>query len=156
MTPAITLLRKQKVPHDVLSYEHEPLAASYGVEAAEKLSLDADAVFKTLVLESETKTLVVALVPVKHKVSEKKLANIVGAKKIKMAAPETVTKSTGYVLGGVSPIAQKRRLRTVIHTSAQAQSTLYVSAGKRGLEIAITPDTLATLTDATWAEITAD
>jgi len=156
VTPAITLLRRQKIPHEVLSYEHDSLAASYGLEAAEKLSLNANAVFKTLVLESDTKTLVVALVPVNHKLSEKKLAKIIGAKKIKMAASDMVTRSTGYVLGGVSPIGQKKPLRTVIHSSAQGQHTIYVSAGKRGLEIAISPDKLATLTDGIWAEIAAE
>ena len=156
MTPAITLLRRQKVPHEILSYEHDSLAASYGLEAAEKLSLDVNAVFKTLVLESDTKALVVALVPVDHKVSEKKLAKIIGAKKIKMASSDTVTKSTGYVLGGVSPIGQKKRLPTIIHKSGKAQRTLYVSAGKRGLEVAVTPDILAGLTGAIWAEIAAD
>lgn len=156
MTPAITLLKRQKVLHEVLSYEHDSLAASYGLEAAEKLSLDVNAVFKTLVLESDTKALVVALVPVSHKVSEKKLAKIIGAKKMKMASSDTVTKSTGYVLGGVSPLGQKKGLPTVIHSSAKVLRRLYVSAGKRGLEIAVSPDALATLTHAIWAEITAD
>lgn len=154
MTPAITFLKRKRTPHHVLKYEHDSNAPSYGLEAAEKLSLPVNAVFKTLVVTDETGTLAVALVPVSQKLSEKKLARVLKVKKITMARSEAVTAATGYVLGGVSPLGQKKRLRTAIDDSALQCETIYVSAGKRGLEVALAPRELATLTQATFASLT--
>ncbi|WDT87705.1 Cys-tRNA(Pro) deacylase [Alteromonas sp. 009811495] len=155
MTPAITLLQKKGVKHHVLKYEHDTNASSYGLEAVEKLELNASTVFKTLVVSTDKGTLAVAIVPVNNKLSEKKMAKALGTKKVVMAKSEDVMTSTGYVLGGVSPLGQKKRLTTVIHDSAEALSDIYVSAGKRGLELSLSPTTLAMLTQATFADITA-
>lgn len=152
MTPAINVLKKHKIPHDVLSYEHEPGAPAYGLEAAQKLQLPPEHVFKTLVLSCDSK-LVVALIPVACQVSLKALAKHCGSKKAELADPQLVTKKTGYILGGVSPLGQKVRLPTVIHDSASDLQKIYVSAGKRGLEIGLTPTDLQQLTAASFADI---
>lgn len=153
MTPAITLLNKKRIAHKVLKYEHDANAASYGLEAVEKLSLDAETVFKTLVVSTDTNKLAVAVVPVNTKLSEKKMAKALGVKKVEMAQANAVMAATGYVLGGVSPLGQKKRLASVIHKSAESLSTIYVSAGKRGLEVALSPADLAVLTGAKYADI---
>lgn len=153
MTPAITLLLKEKIKHTVLKYEHDTNTASYGLEAAEKLELDVDQVFKTLVVCDDNKKLAVAIVPVSQKLSEKKMAKALGVKKVAMANADVVIASTGYVLGGVSPLGQKKRLASVIHKSAEGLATMHVSAGKRGLEVALSPADLALLTSAKFADI---
>lgn len=155
MTPAITLLKKNKVVFEVLQYNHDSRAESYGTEAAEKLSLDANDVFKTLVVSDESGKLAVAIVPVSTRLSEKKLAKALTVKKIVMANAEQVMSSTGYVLGGVSPLGQKKRLRTVIHQSAKDKKRVYVSAGKRGVEVALAPNALANLVNGAFADIEA-
>lgn len=155
MTPAITLLQKKGVKHHVLKYEHDTNASSYGLEAVEKLELDASTVFKTLVVSTDKGTLAVAIVPVNRKLSEKKMAKALGAKKVTMAKSDEVMASTGYVLGGVSPLNQRKQLVTVIHESAKDQAIMYVSAGKRGLEVALSPADLASITCATFVNITA-
>ena len=153
MTPAITLLLKEKIKHTVLKYEHDTNTASYGLEAAEKLELDVDKVFKTLVVCDDNKKLAVAIVPVSHKLSEKKMAKALGVKKVAMANADAVIASTGYVLGGVSPLGQKKRLASIIDKSAETLPTMHVSAGKRGLEVALAPADLALLTSAKFADI---
>ena len=153
MTPAITLLTKKRIAHSVLKYEHDANAASYGQEAVEKLNLNADTVFKTLVVSTDTNKLAVAVVPVNTKLSEKKMAKALGVKKVEMAQANAVMVATGYVLGGVSPLGQKKRLASVIHKSAENLQTIHVSAGKRGLEVALSPADLALLTSAKFADI---
>ncbi|GAC32213.1 Cys-tRNA(Pro) deacylase [Paraglaciecola polaris] len=153
MTPAINLLLKSKIAHQVLQYEHDAQAESFGLEAAQKLSLAANVVFKTLVVKLDTQTLCVAILPVERMLSMKLLAKAVGAKKAQMADKAEVERVTGYVLGGVSPLGQKKRLMTIIDTSARELQTFYVSAGKRGLEIALTPDDLASILNARFAAI---
>jgi Cys-tRNA(Pro)/Cys-tRNA(Cys) deacylase len=153
MTPAITLLQKKGVKHHVLKYEHDTNASSYGLEAVEKLELDASTVFKTLVVSTDKGSLAVAIVPVNRKLSEKKMAKALGAKKVTMAPSDEVMASTGYVLGGVSPLGQKKRLSTVIHKSASSLPTIHVSAGKRGLEVSLSPTDLAAVTQASFADI---
>ncbi|MFT6896866.1 MAG: Cys-tRNA(Pro)/Cys-tRNA(Cys) deacylase [Paraglaciecola sp.] len=139
MTPAIDLLVKQKIPHQVLQYEHDAKAASFGLEASEKLGLAAHLVFKTLVVQLDTEQLCVAILPVDKMLSMKHMAKAGGAKKAQMADKAQVERVTGYVLGGVSPLGQKKRLLTFIDVSAKSLPAIYVSAGKRGLEIAIAP-----------------
>ncbi|RZF90363.1 Cys-tRNA(Pro) deacylase [Pseudoalteromonas sp. CO302Y] len=146
MTPAINLLKKKGIKFDVLSYEHEPNQKQFGLEAVEKLNLPAAQVFKTLVVEDNTQNLFVAVVPVSQQLNLKMLAKFAGVKKIEMAPQQAVEKSTGYILGGVSPLGQKKQLKTYIHTSAKSFESIYVSAGKRGLEIALNPKDLMTLT----------
>ncbi|MGO3423471.1 MAG: Cys-tRNA(Pro) deacylase [Pseudoalteromonas distincta] len=153
MTPAIELLKKQKISFEVLSYEHDAGNSQYGLEAVEKLNLDSAQVYKTLVLETHERQLIVAVTPVSQQVNLKQLAKLCGAKKVAMAAPQKVQASTGYILGGVSPLGQKKRLATFIHSSASLFDTIYVSAGKRGLEIALSPTNLAALTDAKFGDL---
>ncbi|QQM66467.1 MULTISPECIES: Cys-tRNA(Pro) deacylase [Pseudoalteromonas] len=153
MTPAIELLKKQKIPFEVLSYEHDAGNSQYGLEAVEKLNLDSAQVYKTLVLETHERQLIVAVTPVSQQVNLKQLAKLCGAKKVAMAAPQKVQASTGYILGGVSPLGQKKRLATFIHSSASLFDTIYVSAGKRGLEIALSPTNLAALTNAKFGDL---
>ena len=153
MTPAIELLKKQKIPFEVFSYEHDAGNSQYGLEAVEKLNLDSAQVYKTLVLETHERQLIVAVTPVSQQVNLKQLAKLCGAKKVAMAAPQKVQASTGYILGGVSPLGQKKRLATFIHSSASLFDTIYVSAGKRGLEIALSPTNLAALTSAKFGDL---
>ncbi|MFQ3197497.1 MAG: Cys-tRNA(Pro)/Cys-tRNA(Cys) deacylase [Paraglaciecola sp.] len=143
MTPAINLLIKEKVPHQVLQYEHDTKAPSFGLEASEKLGLVAHLVFKTLVIQLDNLQLCVAILPVNKMLSMKLMAKAGGAKKAQMADKAQVERVTGYVLGGVSPLGQKKRLMTFIDVSAQFLPCVYVSAGKRGLEIAIAPQDLS-------------
>ncbi|KTS78943.1 hypothetical protein NS274_04895 [Pseudomonas oryzihabitans] len=153
MTPAIDLLKKSKVPHEVLSYHHDPKAASYGLEAAEKLGLAPETVFKTLLAASEKQELLVAIVPVAGTLDLKALAQAAGVKKLEMAKPDQAQRSTGYLVGGISPLGQKKRLRTFIDASAAELPTIHVSAGRRGLEVALAPADLARLLDAPFVPI---
>ena len=153
MTPAILLAKKAKIAFNVHEYKHDSKAQSYGLEAAEKLNLNPAQVFKTLVVETDSKQLVVAVLPVNQQLNLKALAKAVGAKKAAMAPQQLVERTTGYILGGVSPLAQKKRLATVIDSSAKNFETIYVSAGRRGLEIELAADILCELTQGQFAEI---
>ncbi|WP_022939766.1 Cys-tRNA(Pro) deacylase [Psychromonas hadalis] len=139
MTPATKLLKKQKIPFTVHHYEHEKNSLCYGVEALEKMGVASQLVFKTLVVSLDNGQLVVAILPVSEKLSMKLVAKIFSAKKAQMADKNEVLRSTGYVLGGVSPIGQKKRLKTVINSSAFEFDSIFISAGKRGLEVELTP-----------------
>ncbi|MGE8359542.1 Cys-tRNA(Pro) deacylase [Pseudomonas sp.] len=153
MTPAIDLLKKARAEHRVHSYQHDPKAPSYGLEAAEKLGLEPARVFKTLLAASEKGELLVAVVPVAGSLDLKALAHAAGVKKADMADPAAAQRATGYLLGGISPLGQKKRLRTFIDATARQYPTLYVSAGRRGLEVELAADTLAQHTQAQFAEI---
>ena len=153
MTPGINAAKKAKIPFTLHEYEHDPAAASYGLEAAEKLGVDAARVFKTLVVDLGNKQLAVGIVPVSDLLSMKHIAKAAGAKKASMAAVDEVERSTGYVLGGVSPLGQKKRLKTFLDSSAQAFETIMVSAGRRGLEIELSPDDLLRLTSGQYANL---
>ncbi len=153
MTPAIVLLQKRKIKHHIHSYQHDPHTTSYGLEAAQKLGVDPNRVFKTLVAKVDNHFLVVAVVPVNGSLNLKALAQSVSAKKAVMAEKEEVQRSTGYVLGGVSPVGQKKRLKTIIDNSARALPSIYISAGRRGLEVELASDDLLTLLDAQYGDI---
>jgi Cys-tRNA(Pro)/Cys-tRNA(Cys) deacylase len=153
MTPAIELVKQRGIAHQVHQYQHDPAAASYGLEAAEKLGLLPQQVFKTLVLSLDTKQLAVAILPVDQQLSMKQLAKALGAKKADMANAADVMRSTGYVLGGVSPLGQKKLLPSVIDSSAQQFATIYVSAGRRGLEIELSAADLRQLLNAQFAPL---
>jgi len=153
MTPALDLLKKVRAEHRVHSYEHDPKAASYGLEAAEKLGLEPAKVFKTLLAVTEKGELLVAVVPVVGSLDLKALAHAAGAKKVEMADPAAAQRATGYLLGGISPLGQKKRLRTFIDQTAQSFATLFVSAGRRGLEVELSAAVLAGLTQATFSGI---
>ncbi len=153
MTPAIDAAKNRKIAYTVHQYAHDPGYDSYGKEAAEKLGFAEERVFKTLVVQLDSGTLAVAVVPVAALLSMKLIAKAAGSKKAAMADKDLVEKTTGYVLGGVSPLGQKKRLVTVIDSSAKDFSTIFVSAGRRGLDIELRPADLAALTAATFAEI---
>lgn len=153
MTPAVNYLKKRKIPFSLHQYSHDPKHQSYGLEAAEKLNLDPQRVFKTLVVQLDDRELAVAVLPVTSQLNLKLLARVFGVKKIAMADAKSVTAATGYVLGGVSPLAQKKRLRTILDTSAHHHRTIYVSGGKRGLEIELSPKELLEQSGAEFAKI---
>lgn len=153
MTPGINAAKKAGIKYRIHEYSHDPSAASYGLEAAEKMGVAAERVFKTLIAQLETRELVVGVVPVNALLNMKRLAKAAGAKKADMAPAADVQRSSGYVLGGVSPLGQKKALRTFIDASAQQFETVYVSAGRRGLEIELAASDLAALTRASFAEL---
>ncbi|TWI55689.1 Cys-tRNA(Pro)/Cys-tRNA(Cys) deacylase [Pseudomonas duriflava] len=153
MTPAINLLKKHKAPHHVLSYTHDPKTASYGLEASEKLGLNPAHVFKTLLAVTEKEELLVAIVPVTGSLDLKALAQAASVKKVDMASPQEAQRATGYLVGGISPLGQKKRLRTFIDNSARQYPVIYVSAGRRGLEVELEADVLASLTGASFADL---
>jgi Cys-tRNA(Pro)/Cys-tRNA(Cys) deacylase len=153
MTPAINLARKAGIPHRIHEYTHDTAHPSYGLEAAEKMQTAPERVFKTLVVALENKELVVGIVPVSTTLNMKLIAKAAQARKAGMAAAQDVQRSTGYVLGGVSPLAQKKRLRTYVDSSALQFATIFVSAGRRGLEIELAPDDLCKLTGGHFAEL---
>ncbi|MDH0733393.1 Cys-tRNA(Pro) deacylase [Pseudomonas sichuanensis] len=153
MTPALDLLKKARAEYRVHSYEHDPKTASYGLEAAEKLGLDPLRVFKTLLASSEKGELLVAVVPVVGTLDLKALAHAAGVKKCEMADPQAAQRATGYLVGGISPLGQKKRLRTFIDESAQQHETIHVSAGRRGLEVELAAVVLATHTQGQFAGI---
>ena len=154
MTPAINLAQQANITFKVHEYAHDSANEAYGLEAAEKLGLAAMQVFKTLVVSLDGKELAVGIIPVATMLSMKAIAKAAKAKKAEMADKALVARTTGYVLGGVSPLGQKKRLKTFIDESANQFPTVYVSAGRRGLEIELSPQDLQTLTHATFVELT--
>lgn len=153
MTPGINTARKAKVAHTVHEYSHDPASESYGGEAAEKMGVAPEQVFKTLVVAVDGKSLAVGVVPVSALLSMKQIARAAGGKKAAMADPAEVQRATGYVLGGVSPLGQKRRLKTFIDQSARNFDTIFVSAGRRGLEIELAPEDLKQLCGGEFAPL---
>ena len=155
-TPATLALVAAKVTFTVHEYENDPSAASYGNEAAERLGVTAARVAKTLVASvarADRVELVVGVVPVHGKLDLKALAAAVGAKRAEMAKPADVERSTGFVLGGVSPLGQRRRLVTVVDASLLGFATVFVSGGRRGLEVELSPHDLIATSSAVVAEI---
>lgn len=155
MTPAIKYLEKNKVEFSIHQYQHDPNTANYGQEAVEKMAVAAPQVFKTLVAQTDKGQLIVNIVPVEQQLSLKAVAKHLKTKKAKMAAHDTVVATTGYILGGVSPFGQKKRLTTLIDSSALSHNTIFVSGGKRGLEIEIAPEQLISLLGAHSIELAA-
>ncbi len=151
-TPATVALEKAGVSFTVHAYDHDPRSASYGLEAADALGLDPDAVLKTLLAEVDGE-LVVAVVPVSGQLDLKALASAVGGKRAAMADPAVAERTTGYVVGGISPIGQRRRLRTVVDESASVRPVVYVSGGRRGVDLGLDPADLVRALDAQVARI---
>ena len=151
-TPAIAVLVKAGVDHRTHQYDHDPASASYGREAAEALGVEPERVFKTLVAAVAGR-LVVGVVPVAATLDLKALAAALGAKRAEMADPAEAERSSGYVLGAISPLGQKRRLTTVIDQSVEKWETMYCSGGHRGFEIEVAPADLVRLTGARLAPI---
>ncbi|GAA0605440.1 Cys-tRNA(Pro) deacylase [Kribbella sandramycini] len=151
-TPATVVLSKAKIAFSTHAYEHDPAAKSFGLEAAEVLGLAPERVFKTLLVEVDGK-LAVGVVPVDKQLDLKAIAAAVGGKKAVMADPAAAERTTGYVVGGISPIGQKRPLPTVVDETATTHDTVYVSGGRRGLDLGLAPADLITITKARTAAI---
>lgn len=155
-TPATVALTRAGIAFTVHEYDHDPRATSYGLEAAAALSstleLDPAMVFKTLVAAVDG-ALAVAVVPVDRQLDLKALARALGGSRAAMADVAAAERATGYVAGGISPVGQKRSHRTVVDESALAHPTVYVSGGRRGLDLGIAPDDLVAVTSATVAAI---
>jgi Cys-tRNA(Pro)/Cys-tRNA(Cys) deacylase len=155
-TPATLTLAEASVPHHLHEYFHDPGTASYGLEAAEALDIEAGRVHKTLVVTVERNgrwELAVGVVPVDAQLDLKAVASALGAKRADMAKAVDAERSTGYVLGGISPLGQRRALPTVIDEDAMLHDTIFVSAGRRGLEIELAADALCALTGGVYAPI---
>ncbi len=156
MTPAIRKLEQLKIPHTLHEYHHDEKAEAFGLEAAEKLNLPPERIFKTLVVEADKK-LAFAIIPVAEKLSLKKIAAALGAKSAEMADPAAAEKATGYVVGGISPLGGRKRMPAVVHESALKLETMFLSAGRRGLQIELKPADLlraaeAKVADLVWEE----
>lgn len=153
MTPAIAQLNKLSLPFQLHQYQHDANCKSFGLEAVEKLNVAEEYVFKTLVVDVDNSYLAVAIIPVALSLSLKKVAKALSAKKVKMADAIKLQNSTGYVLGGVSPLGQRKLLKTLLDSSATVLETLYISGGKRGLEIELAPNSLLKALDAELFDI---
>jgi Cys-tRNA(Pro)/Cys-tRNA(Cys) deacylase len=153
MTPAVNILKKAGIPYTLHSYDHDPKSKAYGEEAAQKLNVSFDRLFKTLVVSGENGTFMTALVPVSKQLDLKAFGKATGIKKVKMTEKLDVERVTGYVLGGVSPLGRKKNLAVIMDSSARNFDTIFVSAGRRGLQIEISPKNLALLTQAVFLDI---
>jgi Cys-tRNA(Pro)/Cys-tRNA(Cys) deacylase len=155
MTPAIETAKKANIAFRVHEYRHDPTAKSYGEEAADVLGIGHDRVFKTLIAATDgaTAQLAVAVIPVAKRLDLKALAGAMGVKRMVMANEADAERATGYVVGGISPLGQRKRLPLLLDKSALAYETIYVSAGKRGLEIELAPGDLLALSDGKTAAI---
>ncbi|MGK5742790.1 Cys-tRNA(Pro) deacylase [Micromonospora sp. URMC 103] len=151
-TPATALLTKRKIAHSVHPYDVDPDAPNYGALAAAALGVPPERVFKSLVTEVDG-VLTVAVVPVTGELDLKALAAAVGGKRAALANRAVAERTTGYVRGGISPLGQRRRLPTVLDSSALTFPTIYVSAGRRGLQLQLAPADLVTLTQAQVAPV---
>jgi len=151
-TPATTALTAASVPFTMHDYAHDPRSESYGEEAATAMGIAPERVFKTLLADVDG-ALIVAVVPVSGQLDLKALARAVGGRRAAMADPRAAERSTGYVLGGISPLGQKRPHPTVVDATALDHATVFVSAGRRGLEVELAPADLVRLTAAVTAPI---
>jgi Cys-tRNA(Pro)/Cys-tRNA(Cys) deacylase len=151
-TPALAQVQRARVEHRVHRYVHDPRASSYGLEAAEALGVEADRIFKTLLADVDGE-LCVGVVPVTMQLDLKALASVLGGKRAAMAEPARAERATGYVLGGISPLGQRRRHRTAIDETVELWDTVHVSGGRRGLEVELAPADLVRLTAAVLGPI---
>jgi len=154
-TPATVALAAAGIRFTAHAYEHDAANTNFGLEAASALKLDPEQVFKTLLADVDG-SLVVAIVPVTGKLDLKALASSVGGKKAEMADPKVAERKTGYIVGGISPIGQKNRHATVLDETAELYDTIFVSGGKRGFDIELSPADLLSITAGTVAAIARD
>jgi Cys-tRNA(Pro)/Cys-tRNA(Cys) deacylase len=155
VTPAVKAAKAAGIEVSLHEYEHDPDNTHYGLEAAEALGLDPAKVFKTLLvaLNADPRRLAVAIVPVNGQLDLKAMAAACRVKKVEMADPAAAQRATGYIVGGISPLGQKKRLPTVLDESALKLDVVYVSGGRRGLDIGIAPADLVRACQATAADI---
>ena len=151
-TAAVALLKETKTPFEIREYEHVEGEASFGLEAAQKLGANPEQVFKTLLIVHD-KDFAVAVVPVSGQLNLKAAAHALGWKSASMCDPKVAERRTGYVVGGISPLGQKKALPTLIDASAATHETVFVSGGRRGLDLELDPQVLAQLTKASFAEV---
>ena len=149
---AILALQKAGITPVIHTYEHDERAQAWGLEAAQALGLDPARVFKTLLVSHE-KALAVVVIPVASRLDLKAIAKQLGWKKAQLADPDLAQRTTGYVVGGISPLGQKKALPTLIDASAATHETVFVSGGRRGLDLELDPQVLAQLTKASFAEV---
>ena len=152
MTPAVLMMTERSISFRLCEYEHDPANKNFGLEAAEALSLDPAQVFKTLIVLAGDEAMC-AVAPVSRQLSLKSFAAAVGVKRVEMCPPTRAERATGYLVGGISPIAQRRQLVTVIDETAQLYDEVFVSGGRRGLDIAISPTDLALVTGGIFSGI---
>jgi Cys-tRNA(Pro)/Cys-tRNA(Cys) deacylase len=154
VTPAVIALQAAGVPFTVHEYEHDPTVRGFGLEAAAVLGLDPDQVFKTLLVTADGEQ-AVAIVPVSRQLSLKAVGVALGRKRVEMCDPTVAQRVTGYVLGGISPFGQRRLLPTVIDETCELYDTIYVSGGRRGLDLGVAPADVLRVLSASTANLTA-
>jgi Cys-tRNA(Pro)/Cys-tRNA(Cys) deacylase len=155
-TPAVAVLLEAGVAHRLIEYDHQPGATSFGDEAVASLGLDPARVYKTLVVTADEPPdgrLFVGVVPVAARLDPKAMGAAVGCKRVRLAEARAVERSTGYVVGAISPLGQRRARPTVVDTTALGWDTVFCSGGRRGLELELAPADLVRLTGATVAAI---
>ncbi len=153
MTPACVALGEAGVEHRLVEYDHDPTTSSYGEEAATATGVDGSRVFKTLLAELPDGEMVVAVLPVVCQLNLKALARAAGAKKAVMADPATAERRTGYVVGGISPFGQRQHHRTFVDETAELYEDVYVSGGRRGLEVVVPPGAFVKLLGAAFSDL---
>ena len=154
MTPAIELLNQLGHPYDLRIFDHPPNAKNYARAAAAALNIPADQIYKTLLWRLNTDVKIVAIAAASEAINPKALAKLAGAKKAELLEAKKAESTTGYLIGGISPLGQKQRLPTFVSETAKRLSIMYVSAGRRGLEIGLEPNLLFNLTEATLGAFT--
>jgi len=153
VTPAIELLEKLGIKHEIIEYHHDPSASSYGDEAVEATGVEPTSVFKTLMVTLDNGSMVVGVVPVAARLDLKAIASAAGSKRARMADPAAAERRTGYVAGGISPFGQKHTSPVFVDEWATVLDLVYCSGGRRGLEIAVAPEAFELALGAEFAPI---